>query len=151
MWCTSVIEGQHVHDDGTGAQCRPLGRLCGHGAHQADDHDLQPSTGGAGRQVQVCAGGTLGGADEAVTIQQAATRQLLDLCHCVEHPSGDIFIGRFDGGGGFSACDQVIAVTSALDEDSLRGGRATVSGQYSLELPITHIGISQVGISQISR
>ena len=120
MRLATVIEGEHVHDNGSGAKRGALRRLRSHAPDQPDDHDLQPAACRACRQVHIHPAVLLCRADDVITGEQRQPGEVLEFADGVEHPPRDILVGGLDGRGGLAAGDETVALLTFLNEDGLR-------------------------------
>jgi len=134
----SVVGGQHVDDDGPGAQRGPLRALPGHALHYAGHHHLQTAASTAGRDVNVDAG--LGVPlrrairdDEPVPVEHLPAGEFFDFGDRVQHAAGHVLKRRFHRRRGFAATGLAILVADLLDENGFGRRAAAVGGNDDVE------------------
>ena len=130
----AVVGGQHIHDNGSGAQGRALCAFSGHGLDHTGDHHLEPTSGAAGGNVDIDAAVAPGGGEDTLAVQDLATREFLHFLDSVEHAPGDVLEGGFHGGRGLPPAGLAVDVSDFLDEDGLGGGAAAVGSDNDVQV-----------------
>jgi len=133
MGAPPVVGGNHIHDDGAGAQGGPLRAGGRHLPNHPGHHHLQSAAGAGSGNVQVASFLALGGPDEsALLIQKPSAGQLLQLPHRIPQTNGYVRQRRFDRRGRFATKRLPILPPLLFDQNRLGRRAAAVGGQNHL-------------------